>query len=224
MKRKIEFRLFILLPLFFLCADTFARAGGGGGEGGGGTAIGLIAWGIYTVIISGILFHKVIRSKKVIAESSKEDLFWDFNKMRSNARKVFFRMQDAWTDRKIASVKDIITPGLYEDYKTQLNLMKKKGEKNILSGINVTDIRIIGCEDYLDDSHDIYVAHIKGEMLDYTIDEKTGRIIKNADQKLERFTDTYHFIRKDKKWLLDYIDNKVSIWDVIRTRNYHQEE
>lgn len=222
MTTKFKFRLLALLPVLVISLDIFARAGGGGGKSGGGI-IGLIVWGIYTLIISIILFFKVGKSRRVIKKSAEQDSFWNFDQMRDNAKKVFFKMQDAWMDRNIESVKDIITSRLYDDYKTQLELMKKNSEKNILSGINVTDVRIIGCEDYLDNSHDSYIAHIKGEMLDYTIDERTRRIIKNPDKKAESFTDTYHFVRKDNKWLLDNIDNKVSIWDVIRTRNYHEE-
>lgn len=180
MTTKFKFRLLALLPVLVISLDTFARAGGGGGKGGGGI-IGLIVWGIYTLIISIILFFKVGKSRRVIKKSAEQDSFWNFDQMRDNAKKVFFKMQDAWMDRNIESVKDIITSRLYDDYKTQLELMKKNSEKNILSGINVTDVRIIGCEDYLDNSHDSYIAHIKGEMLDYTIDERTRRIIKNPD-------------------------------------------
>jgi hypothetical protein len=222
MTSTFKFRLLALLPLLVISIETFARAGGGGGKGGG-SIVGLILWGLYTLIISVILFFKVGKSRKIINKSADHDSFWNFEQMRNNAKSVFFKMQDAWMEREIEKVKDIITPQLYEEYKTQLELMKKNNEKNILSGINVTNVRIIGCEDYMDDSQDSYIAHIKGEMIDYTINEKTRQIIKNPDKKEEKFTDTYHFIRKGNKWLLDNIDNKVSIWDVIRTRNYHEE-
>ncbi|WP_047450945.1 Tim44 domain-containing protein [Alistipes sp. ZOR0009] len=222
MTTKLKFRLLALLPVLVISVDAFARAGGGGGKGSGGI-IGLIIWGVYTLIISVILFFKVGKSRKVIKESAQQDSFWNFEQMRDNAKKVFFRMQDAWMERNIEKVKDIVTPSLYEDYSLQLELMKRNGEKNIVSGIFVSDVRIIGCEDYLDNSQDAYVAHIKGELLDYTVDEKSGSITKNPKKERESFTDTYHFIRKDNKWLLDSIDNKVSIWDVLKARNYHEE-
>jgi predicted lipid-binding transport protein (Tim44 family) len=202
--------------------DAFARAGGGGGKGGGGGIIGLIVWGIYTLIVSIILFFKVGKSRQVVAQSTANDSFWNFESMKDNAKKVFFRMQDAWMDRNVEAVRDIITPSLYNDYKIQLDLMKKNGERNLLSAIEIKNIRIIGCEDYLDNSRDSYIAHIKGEMLDYTIDERTRSIIRNEEKKTESFTDTYHFIRVGNKWMLNHIDNEVSIWDVIRTRNYHE--
>ena len=201
--------------------DLFARAGGGGGKGGG-NILGLLLWGIYTLIISIILFFKVRKSKKIIAIDSQYDSFWNFEQMRNNGKEVFFKMQEAWMQQDIDMVKDIITQRLYEDYKTQLEVMKNAGEKNILSDINVSNVRIIGCEDYLDNSHDSYIAHIKGDIIDYTINEQTNEVIKNAKKESENFADIYHFKRKDNKWLLDHIDNKVHIWDVIRTKNYHE--
>ncbi|MGE5395714.1 MAG: Tim44 domain-containing protein [Candidatus Saccharibacteria bacterium] len=225
MTTQFKFRLFILLPILLLSIDTFARAGGGGGGGGkGGGVIGLILWGIYTLVVSIILFFKVGKSKKITRMSAAQDSFWNFDQMRDHAKQVFFKMQEAWMNRDIDSVKHIITPRLYEDYKTQLETMKSIGEKNILSGIYVSNVKIIGCEDYLDNSYDSYIAHIKGDMLDYTINEQTKEVIKNQEKENERFTDTYHFIRKDNQWLLDHIDNKVSIWDLINTRNYHEEQ
>lgn len=222
MTTQFKFRLFILLPILLLSIDTFARAGGGGGGKGGGV-IGLILWGIYTLVVSVILFFKVGKSKKITHISAAQDSFWNFEQMRDHAKNVFFDMQEAWMNRDIDSVKDLITPRLYNDYKKQLERMKSHHEKNILSGIHVSNVKIIGCEDYLDNSNDCYVAHIKGNMLDYTINERTNQIIRNEDKEDQRFTDTYHFIRKDNQWLLNHIDNEVSIWDVIKTKNYHEE-
>ena len=221
MRNQLKFILPVLLPILFLSSDVFARAGGGSG-GGSGSIIGLILAGIYSLIVSAILVFKVNKNKKVMEKNISEDSFWNFEAMRLNAEKVFYRMQDAWMDRKIDKVKDIITEKLHDDYKIKLDAMLAKRQKNLLSDINVSDIRIIGCEDYLDNSHDTYIAYIKGKMIDCMLDERTRELIDNDERKSEAFSDTYHFIRKDNKWLLDHIDNKVTIWDLIRTRNYHE--
>ncbi|HEV2833327.1 MAG TPA: hypothetical protein VGW31_15210, partial [Hanamia sp.] len=87
---------------------------------------------------------------------------------------------------------------------------------------SVADVKIISCEDFSDNSKDSFIAYIKGSIVDYTISEKTGRIIKNEKQEEEKFEDTYHFVRQRNKWLLNYIDNDVTISDLISAKNYRE--
>ncbi|HEY6913587.1 MAG TPA: Tim44-like domain-containing protein [Paludibacter sp.] len=225
MKNLLKIRLLLLLPVLLISVDMFARAGGGGSIGGGGgnfKLIGFIITIIYSIVISIVLFIKIKKSPETVDQVSENDLSWDYDELRHHAKKTFLKMQDAWMFRNIDAVKEIITENLYDDYKVQLEEMKKNNEMNVLSSIEVKKIRIIGCEDYMEDSHDRFIAHIHGEMIDYTIDEVTGDVIDNSTMETQDFTDTYHFIRKDKEWVLDYIDNFVTNFDVIRTKN-HQE-
>jgi len=225
MKNLLKTRSLLLLPVLLISADMLARAGGGGSIGGGGgnfKLIGFIITIIYSIVISIVLFVKIKKSPEAVEQVSEKDFSWDYDELRHHAKKIFLKMQDAWMCRNIDAVKEIITENLYADYKVQLDEMKKNNEMNVLSSIEVKKIRIIGCEDYMEDSHDRFIAHIQGEMIDYTINEVTGDIIDNSTMETEDFTDTYHFIRKDKEWVLDYIDNFVTNFDVIRTKNYQE--
>lgn len=212
-----------ILTILLVTTDIYARAGGGGGSGkGGGGIIALIIWGIYTAIITIILFIKTSKSDYILRWAFKRDKIWDSNKMKALSKNMFFKMQQAWMNRNIDTVKEFITDGLYVDYKQQLDIMVTNQEKNILESINVADIKIISCEDFSDNSKDSFIAYIKGSIVDYTISEKTGRIIKNEKQEEEKFKDTYHFVRQRNKWLLNYIDNDVTISDLISAKNYRE--
>lgn len=83
-------------------------------------------------------------------------------------------------------------------------------------------MKIISCEDFNDDSKDSFIAYIKGTIVDYTISEKTGQIIKNPEREEEKFKDTFHFVRKGNKWLLNYIDNDITIIELIAAKNYRE--
>jgi len=225
MKNLQKTKLMVLLPLLIISVNLFARTGGGGSvedSVGSFKLIGFIITIIYSIIISIVLFYKVNRTRKIVDQASKSDFSWNYDELRYHAKKTFLKMQDAWMCRNIDAVKEIITESLYTDYKAQLEEMKKTNKMNVLSQIEVKKIWIIGCEDYLENSHDRFIAHIHGEMIDYTIDEITGNIIDNSLMKIDNFTDTYHFIRKDKEWVLDYIDNFVTVFDVIQTKNYQE--
>lgn len=225
MKNNLK-KIALFLPLFILTLDALARAGGGGGsssgKGGPLNLISLIVAVVYSIVVSYLLYLKVEKSKNVVRRIAAQDSFWNYAEMRQHARTVFFKMQAAWRKRDIDMVHDIITPRLYGDYKVQLENMIRAGQINILSGINIQKVRIIGCEDYRDDKFDRYVAYISGEMLDYTIDEKTKTIVQNEAKKVGRFVDTYHFVRNNDQWILDYIDNDVTLFDIVRTKNFKQ--
>jgi hypothetical protein len=223
MKNLQRTKLIAFLPLLLISVNLFAHAGGDGtvGDSGGSfKLIGFIITIIYSIIISIVLLYKVKKSRELADQASESDFSWNYDELRYQAKKTFLKMQDAWMCRNVDVVKEIITESLYADYKTQLEEMKKTKKMNVLCQIEVKKIWIIGCEDYLENSHDRFIAHIHGEMINYTIDEVTGNIIDNSLKKIENFTDTYHFIRKNKEWVLDYIDNFVTIFDVIRTKNY----
>ena len=50
--------------------------------------------------------------------------------------------------------------------------------------------------------------------------KKTDTIIDNPHKQRESFTNTYHFVRVNKRWVLEEVDTSVSLWDVIKTKNY----
>ena len=155
--------------------------------------------------------------------SGNKDALWDKEFMEDHAKQTFLAMQLAWEKRNLKHMKKSMTPELYSRMKDTLNSMILNKTINVIVPIEIKDVRIIGCEDYKDDSKDRYIAYIKGTIIDYTIDETTGIIIKNDHKSYETFKDTYHFVRINYSWVLEEIDNLVTIWDVINTRNYKEE-
>ena len=122
-------------------------------------------------------------------------------------------------DRNLVYVKNLISKELYDNYKVQLDFMKTNHEKNVMESIEIKGITIISTEDYKDNSRDAFVAYVEGKMIDYSINELTGKIIKNKKQESAYFADTYHFTRSGNDWILNNISNKVSISDIKQSVN-----
>jgi hypothetical protein len=224
---KIILLHFIIVILILISEDIYARAGGGGGGGGSGGSgrglgfiIALIVGVAYTIIVSVILYIKTSDSNLILNWAYKKDKIWDSKRMNALSKSIFLKMQQAWMNRDIDSVKKFISLDLYNDYKEQLELMKLNKEKNILESIYIINVKIISCEDFNDNTKDSFIAFITGVITDYTIREDTEEIIKNKKKEREDFTDTYHFIRQDGQWILNYIDNDVTLLDLIRVTNY----
>ena len=92
-------------------------------------------------------------------------------------------------------------------------------EKNVLEEIVIRKIKIIGCEDHLDNETDSFIAYIYGEMIDYSISGLTGRIGQNAGKKKKKFRDLYYFLRHQDIWLIDRIENEVGIKSVFNAKH-----
>ncbi len=234
-KKNIGLIIFILLVAF--TSYAFGRAGGGGGHGGGGGGGGsygrgnggglnplfiivAVCWAAYTVFLTILLFIKTGLSNSLINKISKKDPMWHLATLHNNSQTVFLKMQEAWQARSMNSVKKEISQELYSRYTLMLNEMIKNNEKNIISDITITEIRIISCQDFNDNSKDTYIAHIEGELLDYTINTRTKSVIKNEDQTTEGFKDAYYFRRSGNKWILDNIINDPGLLTVSVAKNY----
>lgn len=189
-------------------------------------AVGITLLIIITVLavvvlgtIPALIKLKSHASAKIITRASNKDSLWDADRLKKHAEKIFYKMQRAWEDRSMGLVKKQVTVELFTDYKSILDQMLKNREKNIITFITLTEITIIGCEDFKDDSKDRYIAYIKGTMLDYTINERSKEIIQNPKRLIRPFSDTYHFVRSYNDWLLEKINNTVKFEDIIRIKN-----
>ena len=210
---------FLTMILLFATQCLYARAGGGGGHGSGGI-IGIILAPfmiLYALYKGQQVKKKKLESENIIAQAALEDPIWNEGKMEALAKDMFFKMQQAWMERDLSKVKKLISDELYNDYKTQLDVMKSSHEKNMLEGINVTNVSIISSQDYRDDTQDNFTAYIAGKIIDYTINEQTGNVIKNKKQEEESFSDNYHV------WILNSIKNDVSLGDIEGAVNYKEQ-
>ena len=156
---------------------------------------------------------------KVMTHASHKDTFWNASELKKHAEKTFYEIQDAWENRNMAKVKDAVDENLYVEYTALLAPMIERHEKNILSQIQIDEIRIIGCEDHIDNSKDRYIAYIQGRLLNYVINEDTQEIIKNPSKTLSNFSESYHFVRNNDNWILEKIDTAVTIQDIIQSKN-----
>lgn len=195
----------------------YARAGGGGGNNFGralGMLIGLINAGL-------IIYYVKKRNKKakiLIDESHENDPLWDYDKMIAFSNDVFYRMQNAWTERDMDLVKDIVTENLYLDYKKKLDWMKVTHSKNMIEDINIRTVKIVGDQDYGPNEFDSFTVYIKGKLVDYLISDKTAHIYENSRKKRTFFSDLYYFVRHEDHWLLDRIDNRVTLGKILNQK------
>jgi hypothetical protein len=220
----------LLFSLFFLAADTFARAGGGGGGGGGGFGGGgfggyhggtygsgksspyvlpiLLGFiGGVVVMILVIVIMRAWSTRRLLRQAQKEDPAWNVKLMKQHALDVFHRMQDAWKGQDMNAVKDILMTPLFRQYNLLLSRQKQRGMRNVLDQITITKARIVNVQDSDNNSEDRFSIYIAGEMIDYMEIHRDGMVYKSGYTEVDNFEDTYHFHRQGNIWLLENIDN-----------------
>lgn len=231
MNRQRKIIYLITTVLFLTAADfCFASAGGGGGMGGSGG-------GIFTTILAFILapiffIHSVIatiklthRNNKVqdlTAELAKGDKIWNYRNMMATVEQVFFKVQQAWMQRNQDLAKEVMSERIYQKHKLQTDEMIVNGTRNVLEKMNLEEVMIISISDYHDNSEDTFSAYLRGSMIDYTINNKTTAVISGDNSQPETFKEIWTFVRHRNKWILDEIDQNVTISDIDRSKAFSE--
>jgi hypothetical protein len=214
---------FLLLFFIFTPADLYARAGGGGGGGGKGGIFTIILYPFLLAYIA-YLHHKISVKNKaaeaLIEKFSEPDSAWKIEGLKSRIEVCFFKVQEAWMERNQDLARECLSRRLYEKHKAQTDLMVRNQEKNILKDINLIEANIVEAIDYRDNSKDHIWVYISGSMIDYTIKEPDNSVIKGDANKNEKFSELWKFVREDGGWVLDEIDQEVSLDDISSFRSY----
>jgi len=231
MKNKNILFIFVALILVTICfcfvpEEVLARAGGGGGGKGGGF------WGlilapffiIYSAIVTYLVVKKNKKCKSLLEQLATSDSSWDIDKIKAQVEIAFFKIQDAWMKRDQEIAKEYMSERLYTKHKVQTDQMLSEKRKNILERINLKEARIVEVADYEDDSKDRIWVYIKGSMIDYIIDETTGKVVSGDKSEAENFSELWKFVRSPQnKWVLDEIDQKVQISDLTDFNSFSEE-
>ena len=197
--------------------SAWARAGGGGGGSGRGGWLSIIALP-FLIIYSAIVTHQVRKKsqacKELLARLEKLDPAWDIDAIRHRINEVFFKVQQAWMARDQSLAKDCMSDAIFQKHKLQTDHLIEEHHKNMLENINLAQVDIVDVEDFVDNRKDRFWAHLEGSMIDYTIDDTNNRVVSGDNTKAESFTELWKFVRSGNTWVLDEIDQKVSLSDL----------
>lgn len=228
-QRKI---IYLILTISFLTIVDFcfARAGGGGGTGGSGggiftTILAFILapiFFIYSVIVTIKLTHRNNKVQDLTAELAKGDKIWNYRNMMATVEQTFFKVQQAWMQRNQDLAKEVMSERIYQKHKLQTDEMIVNGTKNILEKMNLEEVMIISISDYHDNSEDTFSAYLRGSMIDYTINDKTTAVLSGDNSQPETFKEIWTFVRDRNKWVLDEIDQNVTISDIDRSKAFSE--
>ena len=212
--------LVVMAAVFLAAKVALARAGGGDagsgdgdGEGGWLSIIALPFLLIYAAIITFQVRKKSQACKELLARLAELDPAWDLDVIRRRVNEVFFKVQEAWVERDQNLARDCMSDAIFHKHKMQTDRMIAQHRRNVLEDINLIETEIVDVQDFADNKRDRFWVYVKGEMKDFMADDRTRDIV-SGDEEKKKFTELWKFIRAEDKWVLDEIDQKVSLFDL----------
>lgn len=110
----------------------------------------------------------------------------DFNEaaFKEKLSNLYVQMQNAWQAKDFEPMRPYFTDALYSQFARELDALKQKGRTNYVERIAVLDVTLRGW--YKDAGSDKIVASIRTRIVDYTVDDATGKLL-NGSKTIERF-------------------------------------
>jgi len=130
----------------------------------------------------------------------------DEQEIKELAQDIFFKVQAAWMRRDLDAVKDLLGPELLSQYQTEFQEMRSKGIVNRLENIAVRSVEIL--ETGRQSGYEYVKIRFTANLLDYTVEEATGRVIEGSDHEPVKFEEIWTLARKEgsNRWKLYAIE------------------
>lgn len=223
--RKYRNFVYIFLNLCILLAlPSIALAGAGGTSGSCGSSEGTGIFGLIFLILLGpallgkFFYFKFIeayssyRANKVAKEAVRTHKYWKID--QHFIQKIFLNMQILWSEKDRKGSTAYLHPDYQQYYFHQMKISAENGLKNIISNIEINQIKMTFAQKFFEDDKDQFTVFIQGTMDDgvYDSDGHIRKYLGDKKGKLQRKIDEYwSFRRDDGAWKLSN----------IRKRNIH---
>jgi len=121
------------------------------------------------------------------------------------AQDIFFRIQAAWMNRSLEGTEQSITDEMAKYMAGEFASMKQKGQINRLENIAVRKVEI--AEAWQESGKDYISVLFTANLLDYTVDEKSGEVVVGDRRNPVKFEEFWTFSRSigERSWALSAI-------------------
>lgn len=196
--------------------------GSGGSSGSLPAALLIVIFGtslmmVFIPLIISSFVHKSVRSGMNNSYNTYDDNYltnkikkvlpnFDRNQFLEDGYKIYVDVQNAWMNFKLDDVKDVITDEMYNMYSAQLELMKTKGEQNIMSGFVKRNafLKNVSVQNNTIAVTAMYIV----EFYDYIVNEKSKKVLRGSKSKKVRITYELTYRKTlDENTVIDHCPN-----------------
>lgn len=140
-----------------------------------------------------------------LAQIRQSDRQFDPAYFKEIASDVFFQVQAGWMRRDLESYRHLLGAELAEEYGRQFADMRTKGHVNKLESIAIRTIDIVQAGS--DGVEDFVTVLFSANLLDYTVDDKSGELIEGSMTSPVKFKEEWTWARSTgtQDWKLEGI-------------------
>ena len=100
---------------------------------------------------------------------------------------IYVKVQNAWSEFKYDELRNLLTDELYNTYKTELEALSAKGQKNVMHDFELVANNIVGFEE--SESNYTIDTALKVKFYDYVVDQE-NKVLRGNDKR--RVVMTYY--------------------------------
>ena len=130
------------------------------------------------------------------------DPTFDEKSFKDLAEDLFFKIQGGWTRRDLSGIRAFLSPQMSEVFKEQIDRLIADQEINRLENIAVREVEIV--EAGQDRGEEYITVRFYANLLDYTVQEKTGKVVAGSSSDPVKFVEYWTLTRGvgEKTWVL----------------------
>jgi predicted lipid-binding transport protein (Tim44 family) len=134
------------------------------------------------------------------------DSSFDEKKFQDLCMDHFFKIQGAWANNDISGVKNLLTEEMFRIIGDDIEKLKLEKKINKLENIAVRSVDI--AEAWQEGGRDYITVRFYANLLDYTVDEKTGQVVSGSKTEPVKFEEYWTFTRSvgNNPWRLSAIN------------------
>ena len=141
-----------------------------------------------------------------LAEIRMTDPGFDDKYFLEVASDVFFKIQAGWMRRDLSSYRHLLGDQLAAEYEQHFARLKEQGHLNKLESIAVRRVEIVAAGS--ENGEDFVTVLFTANLLDYTVDEKTGAVVSGSMTEPVKFVEKWTWARpvRTEDWKLEGIE------------------
>jgi len=140
-----------------------------------------------------------------LANIRQYDSYFDGASFQDMGMDVFFKIQGAWANRDMSSVRHLLTDEMFQILQGDADRLKAQKNINRLENIAVRSVDIT--EAWQEAGSDFITVRIYANLLDYNVDESTGQVVEGSKTEPVKFEEYWTFTRPvgNNPWQLSAI-------------------
>ena len=121
------------------------------------------------------------------------DRSFDPDGFLKSAQDLFFKIQGAWNKQDAATLRSLCEADLMRTWETELTDLRSRGRRSRMENIALRASEIT--EAWTETGEDYITVRLKANLVDYTVEEKSGRVVDGSETEPVEFEEFWTFSR-----------------------------